>query len=475
MKKKLAIIGNGMATCRLLDDLIRRDGLSLFDIVVFGEESHGGYNRILLSRILSGASSEEIVLKPHNWYAEQGIQYRSGQPVTRLSPAARRLWTQDGSEFVFDLCIFATGSTPRIPPTEGLYLSPGKFKPGVFAFRTIEDCERIRASSRPAGNAVVLGGGLLGLEAAKGLADYGMHVTVIHLFDVLMNNQLDKLSGELLRKSIEKLGIFVQTGCSVKEVVGSKRVEGIRFDGGSILPADLVVIACGIKPRIDLAKDSDIPTNMGILVSDRLATSIPGIYAVGECAEHDGKVYGIVQPIWEQCAVLADVLTGANVQSRYRGSKLHTRLKVAGVEVASMGVTEAKQAEDETVQVIEERRDIYKKLVIRNDRLIGAILIGDTSLSGTLVQLFERGDVLPPNRLDLFASGDFASIDSDPEICNCHHVTRSTIQECIASGKRSLAELGHATRAGTGCGSCRGQLTDLILKTTPNLAIGSGE
>lgn len=474
MKKKLAIIGNGMATCRLLDDLIRRDGLALFDITVFGEESHGGYNRILLSRILSGSPAEEIVLKPHAWYAEQGIQYRSGQPVTRLSPAARRLWTGDGNEFAFDLCVFATGSMPRLPPTEGIYQAPGKFKPGVFVFRTIEDCERIRAASRPAGNAIVLGGGLLGLEAAKGLADCGMHVTVIHLFDVLMNNQLDKISGELLRKSIEKLGIFVQTGRSVKEVVGSKRVEGIRFEGGTTLPADLVVLACGIRPRIDLAKDSDIPTNMGILVSDRLATSIPGIYAVGECAEHDGKVYGIVQPIWEQCAVLADVLTGANVHARYRGSKMHTRLKVAGVDVASMGVSEAKQADDETIQVIEERRDTYKKLVIRNDRLIGAILVGDTSMSGTLVQLFERGDALPPNRLDLFASGDFSLAESDPEVCNCHHVTRSTIQACVASGKRSLVELGQETRAGTGCGSCRGQLTDLILKSAPKAAVGSG-
>jgi nitrite reductase (NADH) large subunit len=342
-------------------------------------------------------------------------------------------------------------------------------KPGVFVFRTIDDCERMRASARPAGNAIVLGGGLLGLEAAKGLADYGMHVTVIHLFDVLMNAQLDKLAGEFLRRAIEKLGIFVQTGRSVKEVVGTKRVEGVRFEGGSTLPADLVVLATGIKPRIDLAIDSDIPTNMGILVNDRLATAIPGIYALGECAEHNGKVYGLVQPIWEQCAVLADQLTGANVKSRYTGSKLHTRLKVAGVEVTSMGVNEAKQPSDETIQIIEEHRDAYRKLIVRDDRLIGAILVGDTSSAGTLVQLFERGDLLPANRLDLFASGEASAVLSDPEICNCHHVKQSTLEECIASGKRSLLELAQATQAGTGCGSCRGQLTNLILKNGPKV------
>ncbi len=464
MRKKLAIIGNGMATGRLLDELARRDGFARFEVTVFGEEPHGCYNRILLNRVLLGGSVDDITLKPAAWYAERGVRLRSGAAVTRLSPAARRLWTADGQEHYFDLAVFATGSVALLPPVEGVTRADGRFKDGVTAYRTAADCERMRASAKKGERAVVVGGGLLGLEAAKGLADLGMSVTLLHLFDTLMNRQVDKTGAVMLRRAVERLGINVRTSANTKAVLGGKRAEGVLLGGGERVPADLVVFASGVKPRIDLAQDSDVPTNAGILVNDQLQTHLPGLYAVGECAEHDGCVYGTVQPVYEQCAVLADVLTGANPAAHYRGSKVYTRLKVVGIEVASMGDIDPREADDEVVQVIEEKRSVYRKLVIRDGRLAGAVLVGDASAAAGLVRRFERGDPLPANRLDLFASPDRASEPTGGTICNCHQVTEPTLLEAVRGGCRTLQDLAARTGAGTGCGSCRGQLASLLLK-----------
>jgi nitrite reductase (NADH) large subunit len=465
-RKKLAIIGNGMAAGRLLDDLLRRDGLRHYQVTVFGEEPHGCYNRILLSRVLAGAAPDDIMLKPPEWYAERGVRFRSGAAVTKLDAAERQLHTADGQAHPYDTAVFATGSVPFVPTIDGLKRPDGRPKEGVFLFRTVEDCQRIRAYTRPAGNAIVIGGGLLGLEAAKGLSDLGLHVTVVHLFDTLMNTQVDKFGGAMLRRAIEKLGIHVRTGLITKAVLGEERAEAVRFDDGTRLPTDLVVLACGIKPRVEVAKASDIPTNAGVVVNDTLATRVPGVYAVGECAEHNGQVYGIVQPIWEQCAVLADLLTGANPQARYRGSKLYVRLKVAGVEVASMGVVEPQSDADEVIQVIEERKTVYRKLIVRDGRLVGAMLVGDADTAAALVRLFERGDRLPANRLDVFTSGEAAAAAGAGDlVCHCHQVREAAVVEAIQGGCRTLTELTERTKAGGGCGSCRGQLANLLLKT----------
>jgi len=466
----LAIIGNGMATARLLDELAGRGGLGMFAVSVFGEEPHGAYNRILLNRVLMGGKVEEITLKPTAWYAERGVRFFPGVKVSRLSHAAHRLWTSDGKEHFFDTAIFATGSTARVPTVEGLKRPDGSMKPGAFVYRTANDVEQMRAYARPGMRAAVIGGGLLGLEAAKGLADLGLTVTVVHLFDMLMNRQVDKIGGQFLRRSIEQLGIRVRTSVSTKAVLGEKRVEGLDF-GGEKFPVEMVVFSSGIKPRIDLAVDSDVPTNAGILVNDQLQTQLSKLYAVGECAEHDGTVYGTVQPIYEQCKVLADVLTGANPNAAYRGSKVYTKLKVAGVEVASMGRTEADHADDEAVQIIEEKRGVYRKLVIHNNRLVGAVLVGDSSAAAGLVQLFDDGTHLPANRLDVLASGDAipGSGGADPEVCNCHHVRTSTLIAEIKGGCDTIPKLSEQTQAGTGCGSCRGQLANLILKNAPTL------
>ncbi len=465
MKKRLAIIGNGMAAGRLLDELARRNAAALYDVTVFGEEPHGCYNRILLGRVLSGSAPDEITLKSPDWYAAHGVTLRAGVRVDRLDTVARQLVTADGQVFPYDAAVFATGSAPFVPKIDGLRLPDGRPKPGVFAFRTVDDCSAMRAFARPAASAVVVGGGLLGLEAAKVLCDLGLHVTVLHKHDTLMNAQLDRPGGEMLRRAVEKMGLFVRTGVRTEEVLGGDRAAGVRLADGSVIPADLVVLACGIVPRVEAARASGVPVDRGMVVNDRLATPVPGVYAVGECAEHEGKVYGLVEPIWEQCGVLADVLTGANPRARYAGSKVYARLKAAGVEVASMGLVEAERDTDEVIQVIEDRRGIYRKLIVRDGKLAGAMLVGCAAAAPGLVRLFDRDEPMPPNRLDVLASaGGGAPSDDDPEVCNCHHVTESTLVEAIRGGCATLAELSDCTRAGTGCGSCRGQLAGLVLK-----------
>ena len=474
MNKRLAIVGNGMAAGRLLDELLRHDAHMLFDIAVYGEESHGCYNRILLGRIIGGGSADEITLKSPEWYAGRGVTYHAGTMVARLDTTSRTLHTADGDTQPYDVAVLATGSRPIVPPLDGLRTADGKPKPGAFLFRTVDDCQQIRAAARPGCSAVVLGGGLLGLEAAKALCDLGLHVTVVHLADTLMNLQVDPIGGEFLRKAVERTGIFVRTGVAATGLRGEELVTGVVLKSGEVLPADMVVLACGIRPRVDAAQASGVPVKTGIVVNDLLATSVPGVFAVGECAEHDGKVYGVVPPIWEQCAVLADVLTGANPLARYRGSKLYTRLKVAGVEVASMGLIDAANDADEVIQIIEDRRGIYRKLVIRDGRLAGAVVVGEADSAPALARWFDRADTLPPNRLDVFCSPDVSTAAADPEICNCHHVTEATLVGAIRDGCTTLPQLAAATKAGTGCGSCRGDLARLILKTSPRTAQVNG-
>ncbi|MDY3559273.1 FAD-dependent oxidoreductase [Gemmata sp. JC673] len=467
MKKRLAIVGNGMAASRLLDELVRRNAAAQFEVSVFGEESRGAYNRILLGRVLSGEAPEAIALKPVEWYADRGVTFHAGVRVTQIDPVGRRLTTSTGDAHPYDVCVLATGSSPLVPPVAGLKSDDGSPRDGVHVFRTVEDCIAIRDRAKPGSCAVVVGGGLLGLEAAKALGDLGLHVTVLHLNEVLMSAQLDKHGGELLRRALEKNGLFVRTGTTADEVIGNGHVEAVRLRTGEVVPADLVVFACGIVPRVEVAKASGVPVNRAVLVNDLLATQVPGVYAVGECAEHNGQVYGLVQPIWEQCAVLADVLTGTNPRARYRGSKIYARLKVAGVEVASFGVPDAQFPTDEVLQVFEERRGVYRKLVVRDGKLAGAMLVGCVEAAPALVQMFDRDEPLPQNRLDVLATGNAPTAATEREICNCNHVTEAALVGAIRDGCDTLPALCEATRAGTGCGSCRGQLVTLLATHAP--------
>lgn len=476
-KKKLAIVGNGMGTCRLLDELVTRGAHEMYEISVFGDEPGGAYNRILLGKVLAGEAPDSIVTKPPEWYDRHGIRLISGVRVKRVDTLRKWIESEDGQQRRFDLVVLATGSQPLVPPLEGLLDEQGELRTGAHVYRTIGDCLRIKKEARPGDSAVIVGGGVLGLEAAKVLSDQGLHVTVVHVAQVLMNAQLDKIAGEMLERQIEHTGIFVRAGRTVQAVYGEEKISGVILDDGTTLPADLLVLACGVRPRVEVAKASAIPVNKGIVVNDTLATQVPGVYALGECAEHQGRTYGIVAPVWEQAAVLADVLSAAKPQARYRGSKLYTRLKVAGVDVASMGALEPLLESDEVYQVIEERKNAYRKLIVRNKQLIGAMLVGNTSASATLVQLFDRGDILPDDPLEILCQnrGGSAAL-AERLVCSCHKVTDTVLKEAISAGNDTLDTLCAATKAGTGCGSCKtelGQLITSLKKPTPALEAAS--
>ena len=466
-KKKLAIIGNGMATCRLLDELVLREGMRRYEITVFGEEPGGAYNRILLSRVLAGETPDAIVTKPAEWYDQHGVRLVNRTKVRRLDTLRKNLETDDGQSRRYDLAVLATGSQPLVPPLEGMTGADGELRSGVFVYRTMADCLRMRAHAQPGDAAVVVGGGLLGLEAAKVLSDRGLHVTVIHLAQSLMNVQLDDSGGSMLCRQIERCGIFVRLGRTVEALYGDDQLGGVILDDGTTLPADMVVLACGVRPRVEVARESGVPVNKGIVINDTLATEVPGVYALGECAEHQGKIYGIVGPVWEQAAVLADVLTGKHPQTRYRGSKLYTRLKVAGVDVASMGALDPEIESDQVFQVIEERRDAYRKLVVREGRLVGAMLVGNTAAAPGLVQLFDRADPMPDDPLEALCQLRSSEGAGDRMICNCNKVTATAVRHAIAQGAGSVDALGVATKAGTGCGSCKGELAQLVAAHAP--------
>jgi nitrite reductase (NADH) large subunit len=466
-KKKLAVIGNGMAAARFLEEMVARQGLLRYDITVYGEEIGGAYNRILLGKVLGGVDPDSIVTKTADWYTRHEIALQSGVVVKRLDTDSGHVETTNEERHPFDIAVMATGSQPLVPPIEGLVDESGNLRPGTFLYRNMSDCLRMRAHARSGDNAVVLGGGLLGLEAAKVLSDLGLHVTVVHGRRLLMNAQLDELGGEMLQRHVERHGIFVRTGHTIEAVPGDGPVTAVRLDDGKKIAADLLVLACGVKPRVEVASASGLPINKGILVNDALATEAPGVYAIGDCAEHNGKLYGLVTPAWEQAAVLADLLTGKNPLARYHGSKIYTRLKVAGVDVASMGRIEPELEIDEVIQVVETRRDSYRRLIVRGGELIGAILVGNTSAAARLVQLYDRGDPLPADPLSALCSeASFAEPCTDRQVCNCRKVTESRLHVAIAEGATTLESLSEATGAGTGCGSCRGELAEIIARQT---------
>lgn len=466
-KKRLAIIGNGMGTCRLLDEFVARGGNERYEITVFGEEQGGAYNRIQLGNVLAGENPDSIVTKTPEWYDRHGIRLLAKTKVKKLDTLRKVIETEEGQHRQYDLAVLATGSQPLVPPLDGLMDDAGELRTGAFVYRTIGDCMRIRDYCRPGDSVVVVGGGLLGLEAAKVLSDRGLHVTVVHVSSVLMNAQLDGIAGEMLQRRMEHAGIFVRVGRTVEAVYGEEKIQGVYLDDGTTLPADMLVLACGIRPRIDLAKVSGLPINKGIVVNDTLATQVPGVYAFGECAEHQGRLYGIVTPVWEQAVVLADVLCGTKPGSRYRGSKLYTRLKVAGVDVASMGALEPELASDQVFQIVEDRKNSYRKLIVRDGRLIGAMLVGNTSATASLVQLFDRDDPLPDDPLEVLCKVRNIGSAAERVICNCHKVTDKVLIQCIENGADTVAALGAACKAGTGCGSCKADLNQLIQLKKP--------
>lgn len=469
MKQKLVIIGNGMAGARLIEDVLRREGNARFEISLFGEEARGNYNRILLSDVLNGSRTQQsILLNPREWYESNGVRFHCGERAVQIDRENRVVIGENGSREPFDVLVLATGSRPFVPPMEGLKTEDGNPKSGVFVMRTLDDCERIAAFATKAPRAAVIGGGLLGLEAARGLMQHGAEVHLIHNSSRLMNAQLDKTAAQMLKTSVEQMGIWVHLNKQTTEVKGEDSVAGLRFKDGEELGCDMVVVACGIRPNIELAIDCGLPVERAVVVDDQLC-SIPEekIYAVGEVAQHRGRVYGLVAPLWEQARVLAEVLSGKNPDAKYQGSKLATKLKIMGIDLASMGAPEAQEG-DEVVEYREPRRGRYKKLIIRENRLAGAILLGEAGTAATLMQAFDRGQALPEDRAALLwkigkATTGVAEMPDDAPICQCNGVAAGAIRACVAAGL-GVSGIMAQTRAGTGCGSCKSVLGQFVGK-----------
>jgi nitrite reductase (NADH) large subunit len=470
MKQKLVVIGNGMAGARAVEDVLARDK-GRFDIVMFGAEPYGNYNRILLSNILSGAQDvSEIFINPLAWYEENGVKLHSGAPVHEIDRAAKVVLSENGVRERYDKLLIATGSRAFIPPMAGINGPDGKLKRGVFGFRTIDDCNAIVLKAKESRRAAVIGGGLLGLEAARGLLNHGCEVHVVHLAGHLMEMQLDTTGGSILRSSMQAMGVNVHLQKMTTEVLGEDRVTGLAFKDGTTLDCDMVVVSAGIKPNAEIGLRCGLSVERAIVVDNHMrSVSDPNVYVVGECAQHRGRVYGLVAPLWEQAKVFADHVTGAKPEAAYHGSKLATKLKVMGVELASMGITEPAEDRDEIIQFTEPKKGTYKKLIVRDGRLVGGILMGDISKAAYLMQCFDRDAPLPDERLSLlFDLGTptqkvtIAEMPAEMQVCNCNGVSKATIAACVAGGVRSAAGVMNATRAGKGCGSCKSLVAEVV-------------
>ncbi|HZE12607.1 MAG TPA: FAD-dependent oxidoreductase, partial [Chthoniobacterales bacterium] len=459
-----------MAGARAVEEILARGGAEQFEITMFGDEPYGNYNRILLSNVLNGSQREsEIYLNPLQWYRENGITLHVGVMADSILRRSKCVLGCDGTIEAYDKLIIATGSRSYIPPIAGLTLESGQYKPGVFVFRTLDDCREIAEYAQGRGRAAVIGGGLLGLEAARGLQNFGVAVDVIHRGSHLMGQQLDAQGGAILKSSIEKLGIGIHLLRNTAEVLGEDRVTGLVFEDGKALDYEMVVIATGITPNAEIGARCGLTVERAIVVDNQLRSiDDPDIYVVGECAQHSGRVYGLVSPLWEQAKVLADQITGRDSSAAYHGSKVATKLKVMGIEMASLGVTEPEDERDEIVQFTEPKKGTYKKLIIRDGRLTGGILLGDISKAAYLMQAFDRGTPLPEERLTLLfdigtppKQATFEGLPADAQVCNCNGVSKGAIVSCVQSGKRSAKAVMDATRAGTGCGSCKSMVSEL--------------
>ncbi len=469
-RQRLVVIGNGMVGARLVEDVLaRRD--DLFEIVMFGEEPYGNYNRILLSGVLAGTHApSDIFINPLAWYAEHGVTLHAGVRVTEVDREARVVRGEGGIAEGYDALVFATGSTPFVPPISGREDPRGGAKPGVFLFRTLDDCAAMIALAGKAQSAAVIGGGLLGLEAARGLLNRGLEVHVVHLMAHLMEQQLDPPAGDVLRRTLEKMGVRIHLEKQTTAILGEEGVTGLAFRDGSTLACDMVVVSAGIRPNAGLAREAGLAVERGIVVSDELCSvTDPNVFAVGECAQHRGTLYGLVAPLWEQAAVLADRLTARNPRAVYGGSRISTKLKVMGVELAVMGDAEGRHLDDEVVTYAEPARGIYHKLVVRNGRLGGAILLGDGAAAPALLQAFDRGSLLPERRMELLfpgAAGERApsvgDLPDSAQICNCNGVSKGALLAAVKAGHCGLKSLCDATRAGTGCGSCKPQVEAIL-------------
>ncbi len=466
-KKKLVLIGNGMAGVGCIEHILKLSG-GVFDITIFGAEPYPNYNRIQLSYVLAGDSSiQDIVLNDWDWYKENHITLHAGHTVNRIDTDKRCVYTDSGMIESYDELIIATGSNPFMLPL------PGAEKKGVIAYRDIKDCNTMIETSKMYKKAVVIGGGLLGLEAARGLLNLAMDVSVVHVFEHLMERQLDPTASKLLQAELEAQGMKFLMNKQTLEIFGGDRVQGLRFKDGTEVEADLVVMAVGVRPNVALAKKSGIEVNRGIVVNDFLETNVPNVYSVGECAEHRGGVYGLVAPLYEQGAVLAKHICGAETKP-YEGSILSTKLKVSGVDVFSAGEF-MDQEDTRPFRIQDDFNGIYKKVLVRETKIVGAVLFGDTSDGSRLFQMIRNGtDVSELKSLFAPIQGDSKSAPSstvadmadDEIICGCNGVSKGMIVQAIREkGLDSVEKVKGCTGASRSCGGCKPLVEDLLKYT----------
>ena len=481
MKEKLVLIGNGMAGVRALEELFKHNtsdakndnsgGSDLYDITVIGAEPHPNYNRIMLSPVLAGEQTiNDIILNTAEWYEENNIELVTGDPATEISRVKKSVITRSGKSFHYDRLLIATGSTPFIIPV------PGADKEGVLGFRDIHDVNTMVKAAREYKKAVVIGGGLLGLEAANGLMKQGMDVTVVHLLDSLMERQLDKPASALLKASLETRGMKFLMEASTAEIVGDKRVSSVKFADGSEVEADLVVMAVGIRPDIELAQKAGIHCQRGIVVNDTMQTFDPLIYAVGECVQHRDECYGLVAPLFEQAKVAANHLAQVG-STRYIGSMTSTKLKVTGIDLFSAGEFNEEEG-DEVLQLQDVASGVYKKLVLKDNVIKGAVMFGDT-MDGTWYFSLMRDatNIADFRRTILFGQHDLGdaghgevsvvmSLPDGAEICGCNGVSKGDIVQAISkNGIFTLDEVRAHTKASSSCGSCTGLVESILAST----------
>jgi nitrite reductase (NADH) large subunit len=472
-KMKLVLVGNGMAGVRTLEELLKI-APDLYDITVFGAEPHPNYNRILLSPVLAGEQTlDEIVLNPLSWYDEHRITLHRGKKVIGVDRRRRIVRADDGTEAEYDRLLIATGSNPFVLPV------PGKELDGVIAYRDIADTQAMIEAAKKYKHAVVIGGGLLGLEAANGLMLRGMQVSVVHIAPWLMERQLDDAAGRLLQKSLEERGLKFEIGAQTQALIGDKsgRVMAVQFKDGREIPADLVVMAAGIRPNTELAEQIGLHCNRGVVVTDTMQTiTDPRIYAVGECASHRGVAYGLVAPLFEQGKVCATHLAQFGI-GRYTGSQVSTKLKVTGIDLFSAGDFMGGDGTEEIV-LSDAIGGVYKKLVIKDDKLVGACLYGDTVDGSWYFKLLREGRPIADLRDRLMFGesniGDTgheghnkaaAMADSD-EVCGCNGVTKGAICKAIKDkGLFTLDEVRKHTKASASCGSCTGLVEQILMFT----------
>ena len=460
-KQKLVLIGNGMAGVRCIEEILRVAPHS-FEMTIFGTEPHLNYNRIQLSSVLQGGTTfNDITIHDRNWYDEQNINLFTGETVIKIDPEKQVVKTNKNRDFSYDRLIIATGSVPYLLPITGTN------KEGVIAFRTIDDCQKMIEAAKHYKKAVVIGGGVLGLEAAFGLLNLGMEVTVVHNGRNLMERQLDERAAKLLQTELEKQGLRFLFDKETKEINGNSRVGGVSFKDGTEIPADLVVMAVGVRPNIRLAKDSGIDTNRAIIVNDYLETNIPNIYAVGECVEHQGIVYGLVKPLYDQGKVLAKRICGLECKG-YEGTILSTQLKISGVDVFSVGQFTCDER-FKSIEIHDELDGVYKKLVFDESKLVGAVLFGDTSDRTRLLDMIlKKQNVSDVEKVTLFqalrgAEGSVASMSPSEIICNCNSVPKGAIIEAVLkTGCSTVEQVKKCTKASASCGGCKPLVSELL-------------